>query len=122
MRCDAATRPASTRAICARPWRPPRAFRMSARPPRAWPRQASRQPLAKPGSAGSNVATRSPSVVRDLEELRSDARYSRERVALYRARSYGPRPTSPARLRELERVAEAAEARLEHAEGQDEVG
>jgi len=57
-------------------------------------------------------------VVRDLEELRSDARYSRERVDLYRAKSYGPRPTTPARLRELERAAEAAEARLEHAEGQ----
>jgi hypothetical protein len=64
------------------------------------------------------VATRSPSVVRDLEELRRDARYSRERADLYRAKSYGPRPTTPARLRELERVSEAAEARLEHAEGQ----
>jgi hypothetical protein len=55
-------------------------------------------------------------VARDLEELRSDARYSRERVDLYRAKTYGPRPTTPARLRELERIAQAAEARLRHAE------
>jgi hypothetical protein len=53
---------------------------------------------------------------RDLEELRSDARYSRERVDLYRAKAYGGRLTTPARLRELERAADAAEARLRHAE------
>jgi hypothetical protein len=55
---------------------------------------------------------------RELEELRGDARYSRERVDLYRAKAYSGRLTTPARLRELERAAEAAEARLKHAEQQ----
>ena len=39
-------------------------------------------------------------------------RYARERYQLYRATSYGPRPTSPARLRELERAWKLAESRL----------
>ena len=38
-----------------------------------------------------------------LDELRHDARHERDRLALYRARIVGSRPTSPARLRELER-------------------
>ena len=42
--------------------------------------------------------------VRRLEELRADARYHRQRLDLYRAKVYGPRPTSPARLKELERA------------------
>jgi hypothetical protein len=50
-----------------------------------------------------------------LEALEAEARYARDRVALYRARSYGPRPTNPARLRELERVQQGAEARLDRA-------
>ena len=51
-----------------------------------------------------------------LADLRADARYARERYDLYRAKTYGPRATSAARLRELERVHEAAQARLLHAE------
>ncbi|MCA1689118.1 MAG: hypothetical protein LC720_01290 [Actinobacteria bacterium] len=47
-----------------------------------------------------------------LEELREEAAHRRRRVDLYRAKSYGPRPTSPSRLRELEREADAAESRL----------
>jgi hypothetical protein len=46
-----------------------------------------------------------------LAELEDAARYTRERLELYRAKSYG-RETSPERLRKLERAAEAAEARL----------
>ena len=53
---------------------------------------------------------------RRLEGLRSQARYWRERHSLYRAKTYGPRPTSPARLRELKRTADAAEATLRRAE------
>lgn len=52
----------------------------------------------------------------DLERLRADVRYARERRDLYRARSYGVRPTDPARLRELDRIYEAAVARLAHEE------
>jgi hypothetical protein len=50
-----------------------------------------------------------------IEALEAEARYARERYHLYRAKTYGPRPTSPARLRELERVLEGAEARLRRA-------
>jgi len=54
----------------------------------------------------------------DLEQLEAEERYHRDRLALYRARSYGSRPTSPARLRELGRIWEAAKARLIHARSQ----
>jgi hypothetical protein len=53
-----------------------------------------------------------------IADLRADARYARERYDLYRAKMYGSRPTSMTRLRELERVSEAADARLRHAEQQ----
>jgi hypothetical protein len=52
----------------------------------------------------------------DIEQVRAEARYARERRDLYRAKMYGPRPTSPARMRELERALESAEARLRRAE------
>jgi hypothetical protein len=51
-----------------------------------------------------------------LDDLRVQARYWRDKHDLYRAKAYGPRPTSPARLRELDRMAQAAEARLRIAE------
>ena len=48
-------------------------------------------------------------------ELRADVSYEQTRLALYRAKMHGSRPTSPARLRELELSCERAEARLAHA-------
>ncbi len=51
-----------------------------------------------------------------IAHLRAEARYHRERYDLYRAKVYGPRPTTMTRLRDLERACEAAEARLRHAE------
>ena len=45
-------------------------------------------------------------------ELEAEARYHRERYELYRARAYGPRPTSAARLRDLQRASERAAERL----------
>lgn len=51
-----------------------------------------------------------------MEELRAEARYARERYDLYRAKTYSMRPTSPVRLRELERAHELAQARLRNAE------
>jgi hypothetical protein len=62
-------------------------------------------------AAGWDVTPGSPSI----EELEAEARYARERYQLYRAKTYGPRPTSMARLRELERIYEGAEARLRRA-------
>lgn len=52
-----------------------------------------------------------------IEVLRMEARYRRERYALSRAKAYGGRLFLPRRLAELERAALAAEARLERAEG-----
>jgi hypothetical protein len=50
-----------------------------------------------------------------IDELEAEARYARQRLDLYRAKMYGPRPTSPVRMRELEREAEGAEQRLRRA-------
>jgi predicted nucleic acid-binding Zn-ribbon protein len=47
-----------------------------------------------------------------VARLEAEARYHRERLALYRARAYGSDTTTPRRLRELERVATQAEERL----------
>ena len=54
-----------------------------------------------------------------LDQLRAEAQYARERYRLYRAKSYGPRPTSSARMRELQRSYEYAEARLHAAEAEE---
>jgi hypothetical protein len=58
--------------------------------------------------------------LRHLEELRIDARYQRQRRDLYRAKMHGPRPTSPVRLRELERACALSESRLRRAEQEHE--
>ena len=52
----------------------------------------------------------------ELERLREEARYHRERLDLYRARMYGGRARSEAKLRELQRIADGAEARLRQAQ------
>lgn len=49
---------------------------------------------------------------RRLAELTDEARYHRERYDLYRAKTYGPRATSPARLRALSLASSSAEQRL----------
>jgi hypothetical protein len=51
-----------------------------------------------------------------LEEMRADVRYKRNRLDLYRAKVYGPRPTELSRLEKLEREYELAESRLRRAE------
>lgn len=56
---------------------------------------------------------------RHLDDLRVQARYARERYDLYKAKVYGPRPTSPARLRELQRECERAEGRLRAAQTEE---
>jgi len=53
-----------------------------------------------------------------LEELRAQAVHARERYQLYKAKSYASRPTSGARMRELQRIYEYAEARLHAAEAE----
>jgi hypothetical protein len=50
-----------------------------------------------------------------IEELQAEARYHRDRYALYRAKMYGSRPTTVTRLRELERADRSADGRLRRA-------
>jgi hypothetical protein len=51
-----------------------------------------------------------------IEDLLAEARYLRHRYDLYRAKMYGPRPTTMARLGELQRAYQGAEARLRRAQ------
>jgi hypothetical protein len=53
----------------------------------------------------------------DIAVVEAEARYHRDRLALYRARVLSAKPTSNGRLRELERKAAAAETRLRLARG-----
>jgi DNA topoisomerase IB len=53
-----------------------------------------------------------------LDELREEARYRRERLELYRARTYAGRAGNENRLREYQRSSDGASARLRHAEAQ----
>jgi hypothetical protein len=53
-----------------------------------------------------------------LDDLRAQAQHARQRYDLYKARAYGQRPTSEARMRELQRTCEEAEARLRAAEAE----
>jgi hypothetical protein len=48
----------------------------------------------------------------ELERLRDEARYRRERLELYRARLYSGRAISQDKLRELQRASDGAAARL----------
>jgi hypothetical protein len=73
-----------------------------------------------PAVAAIPTQTRAPSTTargdhQTLETLDAEARYHRDRLALYRARVYANKPTSVTRLRELERASAGADARLEHA-------
>ena len=54
-----------------------------------------------------------------LDDLRAQAQYARERYQLYKAKAYGQRRTSPARLRELQRAYEQAQARVRFAEAEE---
>jgi hypothetical protein len=56
---------------------------------------------------------------RRLDDLRVQAQHARQRYDLYKAKAYGQRPTSPARMRELGQASEQAEARLRAAEVQE---
>ena len=51
-----------------------------------------------------------------IEELRAEATYARERYHLYRAKMYSSRPTTMSRLTELERISQGAENRLGRAQ------
>jgi len=76
-----------------------------------WPwhrRTAEPEALATPPAPPPPI----PVAVPDLSDLEEQARYHRDRLALYRAKMHGPKETSVARLEELQRAAAAAEDRL----------
>ena len=51
-----------------------------------------------------------------VEDLRVEARYQHERLALYRAKVQSSRPTTVGQLRQRERESQWAEQRLRRAE------
>jgi hypothetical protein len=89
--------------------RPPAPERASAPPP-----SDPRAPDARPGSSEpprAPIDDRAPSV----DELKAEAGYRRDRLALYRRRVLTGKPSSAVRLRELERAAVSARDRLRRA-------
>jgi hypothetical protein len=64
-----------------------------------------------PSAAERAVAARN-----EREQLRQEARYRRERLELYRARLYAGRAANQSKLRELQRAADGAAARLRRAD------
>jgi hypothetical protein len=52
-----------------------------------------------------------------MDELETEARYHRERLALYKAKVYGSAPTSTGHLRKLEQASEYADLRLKRGKG-----
>ena len=87
----------------------------------------------RPAAAGSGVSPRrtarseeldggptmssTSNAAAELQRLEVEARYHRDRLALYRARLLSARPASAGRLRELERISAGADARLRYAQG-----
>ena len=73
---------------------------------------------SRPGATSSPVDRADPArdARNELEQLRDEARYRRERLELYRARLYGGRALSQPKLTELQRAADGAATRLERAE------
>jgi hypothetical protein len=80
------------------------------------------QDRAPAAAAATPTKPRAPHITasvddQDLETLDAEGRHHRNRLAVYRARIYAGKPTSAVRLRELERTAAAADARLAHGRG-----
>jgi hypothetical protein len=71
---------------------------------------------AGPLRAAADAPSRPVAPDDELEQIAAEARYHRDRLALYRARMHrAVDGTSLTRLRELERIATAARERLRHA-------
>ena len=69
-------------------------------------------------ASSSNPPLRPGTSAARLDELQAQAQYARQRYDIYKAKAYGPRLTSPARLRDLEREASRTEANLRFAKAQ----
>jgi hypothetical protein len=97
--------------------REPDAVSGSRERPALVPAPAPRAGVTGSVAEGRTTASVSAAAAR-LDERRVQARFARERYDLYKARAYGPRLTSPSRLRELERESARAEANLSFAEAE----
>jgi hypothetical protein len=75
-----------------------------------WRRRTPETPIA-PAPHRSPPSAAAPTAP-DLGDLEEQARYHRDRLALYRAKMHGAKPTSVGRLEELERAAATADERL----------
>jgi hypothetical protein len=81
------------------------------------PSAAPAEPVAPPRRAKHpTAAQRAQTREASADRLQADAEvtYARERLSLYRARALTGQDTNPARLRQLERDAVAAEERASH--------
>jgi hypothetical protein len=74
-------------------------------------------PPSVPRPASPPAVARAALPAPDLQELEAQARYHRDRLALYRARLLNSKSAGLSRLRELERTSRAADARLRAARG-----
>lgn len=79
---------------------------------RPWHRRRAETPAAPEPPAPQTPAAVAPP---DLTDLENQARYHRDRLALYRAKMHGPKATSVGRLEALQRAATAAQERLDAA-------
>ena len=92
-------------------------------------RKKARQRVSSPPDSLPTSSVRRPATPRavapaalpapDMQDLEAQARYHRDRLALYRARVLSAKPASATRLRELEQTSAAADARLSHAARRD---
>jgi hypothetical protein len=71
-------------------------------------------PVVPAPPAAPRIRSRKAPANAELQQCEAEARYHRDRLALYRARLLGSTSASPGRLRELERVSAAADERLAH--------
>jgi hypothetical protein len=78
------------------------------------PAQEAAQPVAnRPAvDAATDPQARAVMSMSSVALLEAEARFHRERLALYRARRYAGRPTSEVRFRQLEQAADVANGRL----------
>jgi hypothetical protein len=80
------------------------------------PNEKGAEPPAPTPVVPRTAPSPTPASAPDLDHVAAEARYHRDRLALYRARMHrAAEGTSLSRLRELERAADAADARLRHA-------
>ena len=75
-----------------------------------------RRPARPPLKTVRHVPPVPPPAVSDLSDLEAQARYHRERLALYKARLYGGRAHSEHKLQELQQASDDAQARMSRAE------